>query len=99
LAGGVPGQGVAVEGVKGVKHTPMPPEIYENCIYKKQAVSHIFWLIKRHFLLKSTEQDILPRRFLRNTSILKFFITEANVELYLFKVSEVLYAPQPPGLG
>jgi hypothetical protein len=26
----VPGQGVAVEGVKGVKNAPMPPEIYEN---------------------------------------------------------------------
>ncbi len=28
--GGVCGQGVVVEGVKGVKYTPMLPKIYEN---------------------------------------------------------------------
>jgi hypothetical protein len=28
--GGVPGQGVAVEGVKRVKYTPKPPGMYEN---------------------------------------------------------------------
>jgi hypothetical protein len=26
----VPGQGVVVEGVKGVKYAPMPPKMYEN---------------------------------------------------------------------
>ncbi len=75
LAGGVPRQGVVVEGVKGVKYAPMPPKIYKN--RKKQAVSCTFWLIncqKCRFSLKITQQDILPRCFLRNTSILKFFI-------------------------
>jgi uncharacterized membrane protein (DUF485 family) len=28
IGGGVPGQGVVVEGVKGVKYTPMLPGIY-----------------------------------------------------------------------
>jgi hypothetical protein len=27
---GVPGQGVVVEGLKGVKYAPMPPGMYEN---------------------------------------------------------------------
>ncbi len=30
MAGGVPGQGVVVEGVKGVKYSPMLPDMYEN---------------------------------------------------------------------
>jgi hypothetical protein len=30
LAGEVPGQGMVVEGVKGVEYTPMPPEKYKN---------------------------------------------------------------------
>ncbi len=30
VGGGVPGQGVVVEGVKGVKYAPLPPEMYEN---------------------------------------------------------------------
>jgi hypothetical protein len=30
LARGVPGQGVVVEVVKGVKYAPLPPEMYEN---------------------------------------------------------------------
>jgi hypothetical protein len=36
IARGVPGQGVVVEGVKGVKCTPMPPE------YAKKAKSGLF---------------------------------------------------------
>ncbi len=31
--------------------------------------------------------------------IFKNFGSEGVVELYLFKVSEVIYPPQPPGLG
>ncbi len=30
MAGGVTGQGVVVERVKGVKYAPMSPEMYEN---------------------------------------------------------------------
>jgi hypothetical protein len=75
LARGVPGQGIVEEGVKGVKYTPMPLGMYKN---RKKAVSRPFWLInrqKRHFSLKSTEQDNLPRCFLRNTLIKNFFVT------------------------
>jgi hypothetical protein len=45
---------------------------------KKWAVSCTFWLInhpKRCFSIKITLQDIIPRYFLRNTSILNFFTT------------------------
>jgi hypothetical protein len=37
LVGGVPRQGVGVEGVKGVKDAPKPPGMYQNG--KKQTVS------------------------------------------------------------
>jgi hypothetical protein len=30
LAGGVPGQEVVLEGVKGVKYAPLLPEMYQN---------------------------------------------------------------------
>jgi hypothetical protein len=30
IGGGVPGQGMVVEGVKGVKYATMPPGMYEN---------------------------------------------------------------------
>ncbi len=30
IDGGVPGQGLVVEGVKGVKYTPLPPGMYYN---------------------------------------------------------------------
>ncbi len=43
LPGGVSAQGLVVEGIKGVKYTPMLPEIYEND--QKRAVSRTFWLI------------------------------------------------------
>jgi hypothetical protein len=66
---------VVVDGVKGVKYALMPPGMYKNG--KKLAVSSTFWLInhrERCFSLISTLQDILPRRFLRNTLILKIFV-------------------------
>jgi hypothetical protein len=55
IAGGVPGQGAVVEGVKGGKYAPMPPGMFKNG--KKQAFSHTFWLINHQkccFSLKST---------------------------------------------
>ncbi len=55
------------------QYAPMPPRMYENG--KKPAIMRIFWLIncrKQCFSLKSTEQDILPRCFLRNALILFF---------------------------
>ncbi len=62
---------------------------------KKRAVSCTFWLInrrKRCFSHKSTLQNIITRHFLRNMSTFKITIY-AIAELYLFKVSEVIYAP------
>jgi hypothetical protein len=55
LAGGVPGQGVVVEGVKGVKYAPMPPEMYENS-EKTGGFPHflVHKSPKCRFLLKST---------------------------------------------
>jgi hypothetical protein len=37
-----------------------------------------------------------PETFLRNTLIQIFFFTYAIMELYLFKVLEVIYAPSRP---
>jgi hypothetical protein len=93
----VPRQGVVVEGVKGVKYAPLLPRMYRND--EKRMVSHTFWLLncqKRRFSLKSTEQDILLRRFWRNKLIFELFVTLGIVELYLFKVLKVIYAPNCP---
>ncbi len=94
LAGGVPGQGVMVEGVKGVKYPPCHQECTKTV--KKKAVLCTFWLIncqKRRFLSKVLNKIYSWDVFLRNTLILKFLITYGIVELYLFKFSEVIYAP------
>jgi hypothetical protein len=40
IGGGVPWQGVVVEGVKGVKYAPKLPRMYENG--KKRTVSRIY---------------------------------------------------------
>ncbi len=41
---------------------------------------------------KSIEQNILPRYFCEKYINLKIFVTEGNVKLFLFKISEVIYA-------
>jgi hypothetical protein len=51
------------------------------------------------FLLKSTLKNILPRRFLRNTLILKFLLLQVLWSYNLFKISEVIYDPSLPDLG
>ncbi len=55
IGGGVPRQGVVVEGVKGIKYAPMQPEILKKG--KKRVVTSTFWLVNRQkccFSLKST---------------------------------------------
>jgi hypothetical protein len=50
------------------------------------------------FLLKSTSQNILPTCFLRNTLILKFFVSQGVVELHIPVQSSGSHVhPQPPG--
>jgi hypothetical protein len=50
----VPGQGVVVEGVKGVKCTSMPPEMYENWEITGGFLNFLpSKSLNRHFLLKS----------------------------------------------
>jgi hypothetical protein len=44
LAGGVPGQGVVVEGVKGVKYALMPPEIDE---IREKTGGFLHFLVKK----------------------------------------------------
>jgi hypothetical protein len=92
LVGGVPGPGVVLEGVKEVK---LAFKAARNI--QKWHKTGIF----PHLLIKKTPQrcffyltsTILQRRFLRNTSILKNFIISGVMELYQFKVLEVIYAP------
>jgi hypothetical protein len=90
--GGVLGRGWQWRELKEANKPPSQPKYTKMA---KKAVSCTFWLKicqKRNFSLKITLQDILPRCFLRNTLILKFFITLSIVELYLFKVSGFIYA-------
>jgi hypothetical protein len=63
LAGGVPKQGVVVEGVRGVEYAPIRPECTKT----------------------------VKNGWFRALFGLK--IAENENELYLFKVSEVIYAP------
>jgi hypothetical protein len=52
IGGGVPGQGVMVEGAKGVKYAPMLPGMYENG--EKLSALLTCWLLnhrKRRFWL------------------------------------------------
>jgi hypothetical protein len=68
IAGGSARAGGGGRGSQRSQIHPMPPEMYKNG--KKRAVLCTFWLIncqKCCFSLKSTEQDILRRHFLRNT--------------------------------
>jgi hypothetical protein len=59
--------------------------LFPALIDLKNAKNAIFTL---KFLTKYT-----PKTFLRNTLILNFFVTKGVVELYLFKVSEVINTP------
>ncbi len=80
IGGVVPRQGVVVEGVKEVKYAPMLPEIYKNG--KKMGSFP-------HFLAYK-----LPRTpFFCSKVLYKIYSRDL---LYLFKVSEVIYAPSRP---
>jgi hypothetical protein len=75
-----------------------PPGMYKN---GARTASFLPLLtLKNHktrgFLIKSIEQNILLRHFLRNTLFIKFFMTSGVVELCLFKFTEVIYAPSRP---
>jgi hypothetical protein len=64
----VPRQGVMVEGVKGVKDTPMPPEMYEN---GKKMGSFLNFLTYKWLKMPFFAQKYLSRDtqeiFLKNT--------------------------------
>jgi hypothetical protein len=84
-----------MEGVKRVKYVPMPPKIYKD---GKKTCSFPHFLAykspkKPFFAQKYLTRYTSMMFFLRKNSILKLFITLAIVELYLLKVSEVIYAP------
>jgi hypothetical protein len=100
LAGGVPWQGVVVQGVKGVKDAPMPPGMYENS-KKTGSFAHFldYKSPKTPFFSQNYLTRYIFRPFSRNTLVLKFFITLGTVELYLFKVTEIIYAPSHPDQG
>ncbi len=56
IGGGAPGQGVVVEGVKGVKQVSMPPRIYKNSTKNEQFPA----LVDR----KITENAVFTQKFL-----------------------------------
>jgi hypothetical protein len=74
--GGVPGQGVVVEGVKGVIYATMLPWKYKNS-EKMGGFAHIlaYKLQKTQFFAQKYLTRYTPKTFLRNTLILKFFVT------------------------
>jgi hypothetical protein len=72
----VPKHGVVVEGVKGIKYTPMPLEMYKNgektgCFPNFSA----YKLPKTPFSLKKYLTRYTPEFFFDEYIILKFFIT------------------------
>jgi hypothetical protein len=48
------------------------------------------------FIYKNLLQDIILRHFVRNRSRMKNIFTSGYLELYLYKVSGVVYAPSHP---
>ncbi len=100
LAGGVPGPGVVVEGVIEVKLTFKATRNRRNQ-QKTCGFAHVLAnkSLKTPFFAQKYLTRYTHKMFLRNTSILKLFITQAIVELYLFKVSEVIYAPSRTDKG
>jgi hypothetical protein len=77
------------------------PKIYENG-EKTSGFPHFlaYKSLKTPFFAQKYLTRYTPLRcFLRNTSILTFFIKEAIVEIHLFKISEVIYAPSRPDQG
>jgi hypothetical protein len=99
LAGGVPGQGVVVEGVKGVKYGPMLPDMYEN----GEKTGNFL-----HFLAnKSPKTPFFAQKYLTR------YTPETSFEQYInFKIFRYFghcgvipvqsfgrhLRPQPPGL-
>jgi hypothetical protein len=53
-------------------------------------------MLKTPFFTLKYLTKYTPEMFLRITLILKLFVTFGVVELYLFKVLEVIYAPSHP---
>jgi hypothetical protein len=73
LSGGVPGQGVVVEGVKGVKCAPMPPRMYEK--QKKGVFAHFlaYKSPKTPFFTQKYKTKLTPKMFFEEYIILTFF--------------------------
>jgi hypothetical protein len=73
LAGGVPGQRVVVEGVKGVKYSPMPPRMYKNGEKMSGLPNFFAYKPLKTFFAQKYLTRYTPETFLRNTLILKYF--------------------------
>jgi hypothetical protein len=98
LAGGVPGQGVGVEGIKGVKYAPMSPGMYENG--KKWAVLRTFWLIncqKHRYLLKSILSRYTPETFFEKYINFKIFRYLRHCGAMPVQSFGNYIRPKPPG--
>jgi hypothetical protein len=76
LARGVPRQGVMVEGVKGVKNAPCRPKCMKTAKKKGSFLNFLAYkLPKTPFFAQKYLTGYTPETFLRNTSILKIFVT------------------------
>jgi hypothetical protein len=79
----------------------MPAEIHKNCAKNRRFPTLVDLKIANHAVFHSKVKNKIHSQdvFLRNTLILKIFITQGIVELYLFKVSGVIYALSHPDWG
>jgi hypothetical protein len=62
----------------------------------KRVISHTFWLRnrrKRRFLTQKYLIRYTPKMFFEEYIIFKKIVTKGVVELYLFKILGVIYAP------
>ncbi len=97
MVGGVPGQGVVVEGVKGIKYAPHAARNIE----KRQKTGGFLHFLacklpKMLFFAQKYLTRYTPETFFEEYVNFKIFHYLAIVELYLFKVSEVINAPSRP---
>ncbi len=97
----MPGQGVVVKGVKGVKYAPMLPKMYENCEKTGSFPNFLACkLPKTPFFAQKYLTRYTPEMFFEEYINFKhFFILKALWNYIRSKFQKSYSLPQPPGSG
>jgi hypothetical protein len=100
LAGGLPGQGAVVEGVKGVKYTPMLPRMYKNG-KKTGGFAHFlaYKLPKTLFFAQKFLTRYTPETFFKEYINFKIFCYFRHCGVIPILSFGSHIQPQPPELG